>query len=78
MFLAPKVYDMNLLTMFLNSWDEESRTVPGLVVKRTSIKFLDEVVDELVSQDYIAVEKDFIIFNTEGERRAERFKGLYY
>lgn len=77
MMFNPIEIDMNLMTMLINSWEEDSRTRPGETITRAWIGYPMEIVDELISNGDIVRKADSIIFTDKGKERAERLKRLH-
>jgi hypothetical protein len=72
-----KVMDLNLILIFLNGWEEDSRKVPGGKVFRAWKNYPFEVLNELEKRDLIRQYPKSIVVTKEGQTYAEGLMHLY-
>lgn len=69
--------DFNLLLMFLNSWEEESRTEPGGKIFRVWKNYPFEVLNELERENFIRQYPKSVIITKEGLNKALGLRHQY-
>jgi hypothetical protein len=76
-----KVKDLNLLLLYLTSWQEASRKEPGEMLYRSWKGYLFEVLNELESENMIVQYNNShksVYLTKEGVAKAEKLKEKYF
>lgn len=65
-----KTKDLNLLMMYLNGWEEESRNEPGCKILRVWKSYPFDIINELERENLIRQYHKSLIITKEGQSKA--------
>ncbi len=72
-----KTKELNLLIMYLNGWEEDSRKEPGGKVFRAWKNYPFDILNELEKENLIRQYPKSVIITNEGKSKAEGLKHQY-
>ncbi|MDQ1352366.1 MAG: Transposase [Acidobacteriota bacterium] len=78
MRIDQKVSDLNMILIYLNGWEEQSRKVPGGKVFRAWKNYPFDILNELERQNLIRQYPKSIIVTREGQMKAEELLHRYF
>lgn len=78
MRIDQKVSDLNMILIYLNGWEEQSRKVPGGKVFRAWKNYPFDILNELERQNLIRQYPKSIIVTREGQTKAQGLMHQYF
>jgi hypothetical protein len=75
-----KIKDLNLLLLYLTSWEEDSRKDPGKKIVRSWKGYPFEILNEFDNDELITQHRQSksVVFTDAGKRKAEEIKRRYF